>query len=53
MNLDGVLPARDHVFPKPDGWYFFDKDGSGVGPYKDEETAIAKWEEYQLYLRAH
>lgn len=53
MDSQGVFPAQDHVFPKADGWYFFDKDGGGVGPYQDEETAIRKWEEYQLYLGAH
>lgn len=47
------MSDEDHVFYRLDGWFFFDKDGQAVGPYKDHETALGKWREYELYRQAH
>ena len=42
-------PAFEHAGE----WFFMDHRGAPVGGYKDEETALTKCDEYQLYLHAH
>lgn len=43
----------DHIFTRDGGWFFFDKDGSAIGPYSTEQTATEKFRDYLLYLNAH
>jgi hypothetical protein len=43
---------HDHVFEKGGVWYFFNHRALPEGPYKDEDTAIRKFAEFQMYLHA-
>lgn len=43
---------EDQVFEKDGLWYFFNHRSLPEGPYKHKDTALEKWHEFQLYLRA-
>lgn len=44
------MPTKSPTFPRDGSWWFWGVDGEAVGPYRSQERADAKYQEYWAYI---